>query len=167
MTTRWAVLALLAAIANGCGSSTDAGPLGERYANAPGVDVCLPRRPGQSATFGVLYIDNPTDETLTLTSVSFEHSEGLTLLGSVIASTGLPLVASGRGYPPAAVPDEVWDQTQPTEGAEVESTEVISFGLRLDRPRGTASTVVIDYAVDGNSYTVAVDHTYRMGTTCS
>jgi hypothetical protein len=94
---RSAVFALGLVFALGsCDSSNNAGPLGDAY-GVLAVETCLPRRPGQAATFADVYVENPTDGTMTLTGLTFATTAGATLLGAVISSPGLPLVAAGRG----------------------------------------------------------------------
>jgi hypothetical protein len=159
------VLGVLCVVGS-CDNSSGAGPLGEVYGDLA-VETCLPRRPGQAATFADVYIENPTDGELTLTGLSFAETAGLTLLGSVISSPDLPLVAAGRGYPPDSVGDDVWAQTRPLRGAAVGAdSQLISIGLRLDKPRGAANTLLLAYEVDGSSYEVPIQRTYRLKARC-
>jgi hypothetical protein len=149
-----------------CDNSNDSGPLGELYGDLA-VETCLPRHQGQAATFADLYIENPTDRELTLTGLSFAETTGLTLLGSVISSPDLPLVAAGRGYPPEGVPDDVWEHTRPVEGAAVGAdSQLISIGLRLDEPTGEAKIVLLGYELDGSSYEVSIERTYQLKARC-
>jgi hypothetical protein len=160
-----AVAALVALAA--CSSGADAGPLDAVYDDGPGVRACLPRQPGQAATFGVLYIDPPDADTpVTLTRLSFAETSGVTLLGAAVGPPELDLVATGSGWPPRRVPGDVWEQTRPLEGATVTSREVAEIGLRLDSEQGSARTVVLDYEVDGDAHRVEIDHTYRLARNC-
>jgi hypothetical protein len=149
-----------------CDSSNGSGPLGDLYGDLA-VETCLPRRQGQAATFADVYVENPTDGELTLTGLSFAETAGVTLVGSVISSPDLPLVAAGRGYPPDSVPNDVWEQTRPVQGAAVGAkNQLISIGLRLDERSGEAKTVLLAYELDGRSYEVPIERTYLLKAGC-
>jgi hypothetical protein len=149
-----------------CDNSNGSGPLGELYGDLA-VETCVPRRQGQAATFADVYVENQTDGALTLTGLSFAETAGVTLLGSVISSPDLPLVAAGRGYPPDSVPDNVWEQTRPVQGAAVGTkSQLISIGLRLDERAGEAKTVLLAYELDGTSHEVSIERTYQLKVRC-
>jgi hypothetical protein len=169
MTSRAVAGLLVLAIASCSDSadSTSSGPLADLF-DGVGAITCLPRRPGQAATFADVYVRNVTDDELTLTGLSFAETDGVTLLGAVIAPEALPVVAAGRGWPPQSVPDEVWAQTRPLEGAQVgDGTEVISIGLRLDEARGEANEALLDYEIDGKRYQVETGFSYFMEQPCT
>jgi hypothetical protein len=159
------VLGLVFALGS-CDRSNHAGPLDDVYGDLA-VETCLPRRPGQAATFADVYVENPTDGTMTLTGLAFATTDGATLLGAVISSPDLPLVAAGRGYPPGGVPDDVWAETRPLAGATVDADQqLISIGLRLDDARGEVKNILLAYEVDGDSYEVEINRTYRLMASC-
>jgi hypothetical protein len=163
--TLFGVLGVVVVVA-ACDGSDRSGPLDDLYGDLA-VETCVPRRPGQAATFADVYVENPTDGALTLTGLSFAEADGVTTLGAVISSPDLPLIAAGRGYPPDRVPDEVWAQTRELPGATVGADkQLISIGLRLDRPPGEARTLVLTYEVDGTAYEVSIARTYRLKARC-
>jgi len=157
-------ITLLAGCGGLVGGTPDVGPLGD--GGDVTVETCSPRRPGQAATFAV-HVHNPTPEPLTLNRVSFAQTDGVTLLGAVISPEDVEVVAAGSGYPPQSVPDDVWAQTRPLEGAVLgREAEYISIGLRLDGRRGVARTVLLDYEADGEQYRFEADHTFVMRRRC-
>ena len=157
---------VLVVVVGSCDSSNRSGPLDDLYGDLA-VETCVPRRPGQAATFADVYVENPTDGALTLTGLSFAETDGVTTLGAVLSSADLPLVAAGRGYPPDRVPDDVWARTRDLRGATVGADrQLISIGLRLDKRRGEATTLLLAYEVDGAQYEVSIARTYRLKARC-
>ena len=175
-------MALSVAALSACGHSVSAGPLASQYDDVSSR-LCAPTDMlvDRAATFGDIYIENPTDGELVITGVSLLETDGVTLLGAVISAPDAESIwAAGYGWPPEGEVSDLWaTETYPLVGARVgdhaapyaedgTQYELISLGLRLDEGQssGSAHTVVLDYEVDGKPYKVEIDRTYQLRPNC-
>jgi len=162
--------ALLATAALLFGCTSGPGPLG-----AAGDKACagFNAAPGQIMTFGMYWLQNAGNSTVTIQSVTLGASHGLKISGGawilpIVKNTGIGVASwpPGRLSPGMA---RIWAMRRPAVGAEIKPGHRAELVLGVSRTTtGSARSggPVIVYAAGGSTYTVQKNPAISLGPTC-